>query len=79
MTRQDRRNRFIASRCDRCGKATPAKQNGIGDLFTLPESFGAPLVDQGDFCAACCARYDADDWRAWMRQHRPACFEELPR
>lgn len=69
--RPRKEERFVASKCDRCGKATPARQNGIGDIFTLPEGFGAPLTDQGDFCAACCAKYDRENWIEWFKQHRP--------
>lgn len=67
----ERRARFVAAKCDRCGRATPARQNGVGDLFTLPDEFGEPLRDQGDFCAACCARYTRDEWIAWFQVHRP--------
>lgn len=72
----NRRERFIQSKCDRCGKTTPAKQNGIGDLFTLPHEYADPLSDSGDFCAACIKRYDEADWMAWFREHRPEDFAQ---
>jgi hypothetical protein len=71
----DKRERFIQSKCDRCGKATAAKQNGIGDLFTLPHEWGDPLSDAGDFCEPCIDRYDEADWLAWFKEHRPEDFE----
>ncbi|NJO81639.1 MAG: hypothetical protein HC828_01965 [Blastochloris sp.] len=54
-------------------------QNGIGDLYRLPEAFGAPLCDEGDFCAACCERYDRENWIDWMRQRRPHIFTRKER
>lgn len=74
----NRRERFIQSKCDRCGKTTPAKQNGIGDLFTLPHEYADPLSDSGDFCEKCIERYDEDDWMAWFREQRPEDFETGP-
>ena len=47
----NRRERFIDSKCDRCGRTTPANQNGIGDLFTLPEEW-PELYDGGSFASA---------------------------
>ena len=68
----DKRERFMASKCDRCGRITPARQNGTGDLFTLPESFGPDLRDEGSFCQRCIDRYDAENWRSWIAQRNAA-------
>lgn len=64
------RDRFAASKCERCGKTTPARQNGIGDLYVLPHEWGAPIADQGAFCEPCIARHDRADWLAWFAKHR---------
>lgn len=74
MRKLSKAERFVRSKCDRCGRATPARQNDIGDLFTLPESFGPQLRDEGSFCQACIDRYDFADWCHWMRIHRPDVF-----
>lgn len=66
-----RHDRFIQAKCDRCGKTTKARQNGIGDLFVLDDELGPPLTDEGDFCATCCQTYDRENWLAWFRDHRP--------
>ena len=71
-----RQDHFTQSKCDRCGKTTPAKQNGIGDLYALPHEYVEPLSDSGDFCAACCGRYDEADWLVWFKTHRPEDFEQ---
>lgn len=72
-----KQERFLWSKCDRCGKTTKAMQNGIGDLFTLdPEIFGPPMGDQGAFCERCCTKYDKANWEAWFRKHRPGQFED---
>lgn len=66
------RRDFAASKCDRCGRTTPAKQNGVGDLFTLPEDWGKPFMDEGSFCQRCIDRYSTpDDWIDWLAAHRP--------
>ena len=71
-----RRERFVQAKCDRCGRTTPARQNGIGDLYVLPEDLGDKrLMDQGDFCQACISRYDLADWLAWFAAHRPEVLE----
>ena len=64
-----RRERFTQSKCDRCGKATPAEQNGIGDLYVLPDDF-EELRDAGDFCQRCIGCYDLANWRTWFAEHR---------
>lgn len=69
VTREDR---LRLGRCDRCGRLTPANQNGTGDLYTLPEDFGPDLRDEGSFCQRCIDCYpDPENWRAWLRTHRP--------
>lgn len=68
MARLSKTERFIQSKCDRCGKATPAKQNGIGDLYVLPEEFGEPLADQGCFCLTCVEKFDKENWLGWFKQ-----------
>lgn len=72
--KKDTDSRFTLSKCDRCGKATRATQNGIGDLFRLPHEWGAPLADEGDFCERCITRFDQNNWLAWMAEHRPPHF-----
>src|SRR6185503_2253818 len=67
-----KRERFIESKCDRCGKATPARQNDIGDLYVLPHEWPAPLADQGGFCQRCIERYNIENWLAWFQANRPA-------
>ena len=57
--------RFIQSKCDRCGKATPARQNGISDLVVLPSEW-LGIGDIGAFCEACVATYDEANWREWL-------------
>lgn len=69
-----RTERFIDSKCDRCGRATPAKQNGIGELFALPMEWGSPIAEEGSFCMRCVTIYDQDNWLAWMKKHRPEIF-----
>jgi hypothetical protein len=64
-----RKERFVGSKCDRCGRATPAKQNGIGDLFTLPDEWGEPFFCQGDFCQRCIDKYPPEDWAVWLKAH----------
>lgn len=64
-----RHERFVLSKCDRCGKTTKAKQNGIGDLFVLPHEWGPPVADQGDFCQQCIERYDRENWMTWIQEH----------
>lgn len=71
----NRKQRFIRSKCDRCGKATKAKQNNESDLYVLDHEYAPPLADSGDFCAACCLKYDEADWLEWFRQHRPTWFD----
>ena len=61
-----KRERFIKSKCDRCGKATAAKQNGTGDLFVLPHEWPAPLGDLGAFCQKCIEKFDQANWRNWF-------------
>lgn len=61
-----RKERFIYSKCDRCGKATPTVQNGEHDLFTLPEDWGELCAGEGSFCQRCIDRYDPDNWRQWL-------------
>jgi len=75
MARLTREERFIQSKCDRCGKSTKARQTGIGDLYTLPHEWPAPLSDTGDFCEPCIERYDEADWLAWLRVNRPDSFD----
>lgn len=67
---KNRRDRFIESKCDRCGKSTPAKQNGIGDLYVLPHEWGPPLADEGAFCLDCIERYDQANWLIWWYKNR---------
>lgn len=74
----NKQERFVASKCDRCGKATPARQNGIGDLFVLDHEYQFPLADQGAFCASCCKSYDEADWLEWFKAHRPEMFLAKP-
>lgn len=66
--------RFARSKCDRCGKTTKAKQNGIGDLYRIPHEYGQPIADEGDFCDPCCVRYDRENWLEWFKTHRPELF-----
>lgn len=66
-----RKERFVRSKCDRCGKATPAEQNGIGDLYTLPDDWGEPFFCVGDFCQRCIDKYPPDDWAIWLKVNRP--------
>ncbi len=63
-----KRERFVKSKCDRCGKATLAKQNGIGDLYVLPQEYGEPLADQGSFCMTCLVSYSKENWLWWFKQ-----------
>lgn len=70
MAKLTQAERFIQSKCDRCGKATKARQNDIGDLYVLP--WEGPLHDLGDFCEPCIERYDEANWLVWFREHRPA-------
>lgn len=65
-----RKQRFIRSKCDRCGKATPAK-DGEWDLYVLPNKWGEPLADQGCFCNKCCEKFDKENWLEWFKTHRP--------
>ena len=67
----NKKDRFIRSKCDRCGKATPARQNGEGDLFTLPHEWPSPLSDLGDFCQPCIGRHSAVNWLAWVAARYP--------
>lgn len=67
----NRQQRFIRSRCDRCGKATKALQNNESDLYTLPHEWPEPLSDVGDFCERCIAAYNAANWLEWFARHRP--------
>lgn len=67
-------DRFIWSKCDRCGKSTVAAHNGIGELFVLDQELGKPLSDQGSFCRLCSTKYDRDNWVAWFKKHRPEIF-----
>lgn len=70
MPRLTRRERFALSKCDRCGKATPARQNGISDLYVLDEQYGEGVADQGSFCLRCATRYSRENWLAWLAEHR---------
>jgi len=57
--------RFILSKCDRCGKATTKKNhNDAEGLYVLPHEWGEPLADRGAFCEACCA-LPKENWIAW--------------
>lgn len=71
MGRLSRKERFIRSKCDRCGKSTSAKQNDTGDLYVLDESLGPGVADQGDFCYSCATKYSREDWLAWLKKYRP--------
>lgn len=68
MAKLSKSERFIKSKCDRCGKATPAKQNGIGDLYVLSKEFGEPLADQGSFCLACVQSFSKENWLDWFKR-----------
>lgn len=70
MSRLIRQERFIRSKCDRCGKSTKAHQNNESDLYRLPHEWPAPLSDEGDFCEPCIDRYDEANWLAWFAEHR---------
>lgn len=63
-----RAGRFIESKCDRCGKFTRAKQNGVSDLYVLPDEWGPPLAGEGAFGLCCINRYDKEDWLRWFQQ-----------
>lgn len=71
----DRKERFMLSKCDRCGKATKAKQNGVGDLYVLEHEYGPPLADQGDFCLKCIEKYDKENWLNWFKANRPKTLQ----
>lgn len=60
------KQRFVRSKCDRCGKSTPAKIMGEWDLFTLPHEWGAPCADQGNFCQPCIGKYSPENWQQWL-------------
>lgn len=74
MAKLTPQQRFVQSRCDRCGRGTSARQNNTGDLYVLPETF-EELADEGDFCQKCIDRYDLENWRRWFkaREQKPPC------
>ena len=61
-----RRERFIRSKCDRCGKTTPARQNGIGDLFVLGDEAHEEIQGEGNFCLSCINQYSPIQWLVWI-------------
>lgn len=63
----NRRQEFISSKCDRCGRATSLNHGG---LIVLLNEWGYPLGDQGCFCEKCFEKYDKDDWLSWFKTHR---------
>ena len=59
------RERFVLSKCDRCGKATNKQNHGDANgLYVLPPEWGEPLAEMGAFCAACC-ELPKENWLAW--------------
>jgi hypothetical protein len=68
MARPTKAERFILSKCDRCGKATAPNQNGLGDLYVLPEEYGEPLADEGSFCLTCLVSFGKENWLEWFKR-----------